>query len=177
MIVLKKEKEKGREDKLPELPVEDFNISNKIEESYFYVGEDEERDKETTQLRQASNKKTEHEKMVSDNDDSDSKGARNKVLTLLLNTEGHSLKISETDEDSQEKKRKIIVYNYSWHPLENWDQAEADPEIMMIQDFFTFRNSELETSKSLTIGMIQGALSDDSDNNDNINKEDSNYSQ
>ncbi|CAG8849406.1 15937_t:CDS:1, partial [Gigaspora margarita] len=41
-------KGKGRANKLPELPVEDFNISNKNEESYFYIGEDEERDKKTT---------------------------------------------------------------------------------------------------------------------------------
>ncbi|CAG8856073.1 15890_t:CDS:2, partial [Gigaspora margarita] len=36
-----------------ELPVKAFNISNKNEESYFYVDKDEKRDKETTQLRQA----------------------------------------------------------------------------------------------------------------------------
>ncbi|CAG8852916.1 9744_t:CDS:2, partial [Gigaspora margarita] len=39
-------------DKLLELPVKAFNISNKNEELYFYVDKDEERDKETVQLRQ-----------------------------------------------------------------------------------------------------------------------------
>ncbi|KAF0443001.1 tubulin polyglutamylase ttll4 isoform x2: PROVISIONAL [Gigaspora margarita] len=245
--IANQEKGKSRADKLLELPVKAFNISNKNEESYFYVDEDEVRDKETTQLKQASNKKAEHEKIASDDDNSDSKGARdelksiyknvpkmyklkadqvftsennqrvlaklipelvklmapkftplqsqlrkwlkilhrhqrerfikkqsgkldednrrlhvnnrvteymlfysfhialfleknlaikecqitfarnnkrvrghnkNEVLALLLNTEVHSPEISETDEDSQEKKRKIIVYNYSWRSLE-----------------------------------------------------------
>ncbi|KAF0534157.1 hypothetical protein F8M41_010172 [Gigaspora margarita] len=48
-------KGKSRADKLPKLPVEDFNILNKNKKSYFYVGKDKERDEETTQLRQASN--------------------------------------------------------------------------------------------------------------------------
>ncbi|RIB00934.1 hypothetical protein C2G38_2232380 [Gigaspora rosea] len=147
--IANQEKGKSRANKLLELPVKAFNISNKNEETYFYVDEDEE---------------------TSDNDDSDSKEARdelksiyknvpkmyklkadqpvmqvvkdfasaskrtflkkqsgkldednhrlhvnnrNKVLALLLNTEVHSSEISETDENSQEKKQKIIVYNYS----------------------------------------------------------------
>ncbi|CAG8783390.1 1392_t:CDS:2 [Gigaspora rosea] len=65
-----------KESILLELPIKAFNISNKNEESYFYIDEDKESNKETTQLRQASNKKTEHEKIASDDDNSDSKGAR-----------------------------------------------------------------------------------------------------
>ncbi|KAF0525838.1 ATP-dependent DNA helicase pif1 [Gigaspora margarita] len=200
--IANQKKEKSRADKLLEHPVKAFNISNKNEESYFYVDEDEERDKETTQLRQASNKKVEHEKIASDNDDSDSKGARNEVLALLLNTEVHSPEISENDEDSQEKKRKIIVYNYSWHSLEifyvinhpkdipSWANITSESEDEKVSEtsskrrrvtdydrsIMYSRNSKLETGESSTIGMIQGALNDDSDNDDDINKEDSNYS-
>ncbi|CAG8510228.1 19557_t:CDS:2, partial [Gigaspora rosea] len=45
--IANQEKGKSRANKLLELPVKAFNISNKNEETYFYVDEDEESDKET----------------------------------------------------------------------------------------------------------------------------------
>ncbi|CAG8841899.1 6072_t:CDS:2, partial [Gigaspora margarita] len=128
---LRKKVDNLETDKLLKLPVKAFNISNKNEKSYFYVDEDEERNKETTQLRQASNKKAEHEKIVSDNDDSDSKGARLKELLHIpswayITSESEDEKVSETSS----KRRRVTDY---------------DRSIMYS------RNSELETGESSTI--------------------------
>ncbi|CAG8593746.1 558_t:CDS:2 [Dentiscutata erythropus] len=144
---------------------------------------------------------------------------KNKVLNLLLNTEVHSPEVSETDKDSQEKKRKIIVYNYAWRSLEvlglrssqsrpqnyddsrffylvsrpkdipRWAYITSESENEKVSEtsmkrrrvtnynrsIMYSRNSELETGESSTIDMIRGALSNNSDNeDDDINEEDIN---
>ncbi|CAG8622863.1 4206_t:CDS:2, partial [Gigaspora margarita] len=137
-------KGKSRADKLPELPVEDFNILNKNEESYFYIDKDEKRDEETTQLKQASNKKTEHEKM-------------NEVLTLLLNTEVYYSEISETDKDSQEKNHPKNIPSWAYIISESEDEkvSETSSKRRQVTDYdrsiMYSRNSELETGESSTI--------------------------
>ncbi|CAG8656108.1 27906_t:CDS:2 [Gigaspora margarita] len=120
----------------------------------------------------ASNKKTKYEKIVSDDDDSDSKGARFSYSFIFR-------------KNSVIKKCQITFCPKSWVYITSKSEDEKVFETSSkrrqvtdyVRSIMYSRNSKLETSKSSTIGIIQDALGNDSDNNNNINEEDSNYSQ
>ncbi|CAG8831251.1 44409_t:CDS:2, partial [Gigaspora margarita] len=112
---------------------------------------------------QASNKKAEHEKIASDDDDSDFKGAR--VLAFLLNTTVHSPEISETNKDklgsSQSRPRNYDDSRFFYvvnHPknIPSWAYITSESEDEKVSETSSkrSRNSELETGESSTIGII-----------------------
>ncbi|CAG8776281.1 5795_t:CDS:2, partial [Gigaspora rosea] len=143
------EKGKSRADKLFELPIEDFNISNKNEEIYhFFVDEDEEK------------------KIVSDNDDSDSKRARLKELLCHTLDEHSRLGLGSSQsrprnyDDSRffyvvSRPKDIPRWAYVTSESENDKVSETSTKRRRVTDYdrsiMYSRNSELETGESSTI--------------------------
>ncbi|CAG8777013.1 25439_t:CDS:2, partial [Gigaspora margarita] len=154
-------KGKSRADKLLKLPVEDFNVSNKNKEAYhFYI--DEESNEKTTRLRQVNNKKTKQEKMSSDDDDSDSKKARKKIQRSK-STKSLFARNDKRVQGYNKNEVLNLLLNTEVHSPEDWDQAKADPEIIMIQDFFTlwaYVTSESENEKVSEISTKRRRVTD-----------------